>query len=149
LVPVKNASVPLKILIVVGALAAVVGVIWLLGFVLDKYLDAWEFIVGVWGGFGRKVPAEFRIWVYAGGLGLMLLSGFFFPTVMDWLNLLPLPWLVTPVKIIYALVSFIILIGSGFMALGSLPDDFGIWGLAQLVGLFIAFGLAVKLWCRK
>jgi hypothetical protein len=146
---VKDAPVPLKILLIVGALAAAAGCLWLLGFLLSQYQNAWEFILGVWGGFGSKLPAEYRIWSYAGGLLLMLLSGFFFPTVMDRLNLLPNPRLITPVKIIYAVVSIVLLAGAAMLALGSLPDNFDLWGLAQLAGLFIGFGLAVKLWCRK
>lgn len=146
---VKYKSIPSKILIAIGFLAAVVGSIWLLGFLLDQYQNTWAFILGVWGGFGKKLPAEYRIWSYLGGLGLMLVSGFLFPSVMDRLNLLPHPRMVTPVKIIYAVVSIIILAGSALLALGSMPDKFDLWGLAQLAGLFIAFSLAVKLWCRK
>jgi hypothetical protein len=146
---VKKKTIPVKILIVIGALAVVASCIWLLGFLLSQYQNAWEFILGAWGGFGSKLPAGYRIWSYAGGLLLMLLSGFFFPTVMDRLNLLPIPRLVTPVKVLYAVVSIVLLAGAAMLALGSLPDNFDLWGLAQLAGLFIGFSLAVKLWCRK
>ena len=146
---IKKASIPIKILMVIAALALAVAALWVFGFLLEQYDYAWGFILSVWGGFGKTLPAEYRIWSYAGGLALMLLDGFFFPTVMDRLDLLPQPRLITPIKIIYAVVSIIILAGSALMALGSLPDKFDLWGLAQLAGLFLVFSLSVHLWCRK
>ncbi len=117
---IKKAPVPLKIFMFVVALAAAIGVVWLLGFLLTQYQEAWVFILGVWGGFGRSLPAEYRIWSYGGGLALMLLSGFFFPTVMDRLNELDKSWLITTIKVVFAISSFVILCGAGLLALGSM-----------------------------
>lgn len=147
--PIKDAPVPQKLLMIVGLLAAAAGCIWLLGFLLSQYQNAWEFILGVWGGFGSKLHAEYRIWSYAGGLLLMLLSGFFFPTVMDRLNTVGDSWLLTTIKVLFAVSSFVILCGGGLMAIGSLGDEFDWWSLGQMVGAFIGFGVAIKLWSRK
>jgi len=146
---IKKAPVPVKVLIVVGFLAAVVGGIWLLGFLLTQYQEAWGFILGVWGGFGKSLPAEYRIWSYASGLALMLLSGFFFPIVMDRLNELDKSWLITSIKIVFAICSFVILCGAGLLALGSIADEFGWWSVGQTVGVMTSFWLGFKLWSRK
>lgn len=146
---IKKASVPLKILMVIAALALAAAALWCLGFLLDNIQNAWGLILDVWGGFGKTLPAEYRIWSYAGGLGLMLLAGILFSPVMDRLDLLPQPRLITPIKIIFVVVSITIFAGSALLALGSLPDKFDLWGLVQLAGLFIAFSLSVHLWCRK
>jgi hypothetical protein len=145
----KKTPVPIVILMVIGFLAAVVGSIWLLGFLLDNMQNAWGFILDVWGGFGKSLPAEYRIWSWAAGVALMLLAGFFFPTVMDRLNELDKSWQVTTIKVVFAISSFIILCGAGLLALGSMTEEFGWWSAAQIVGVLVGFWLAVKLWCRK
>jgi hypothetical protein len=146
---IKKAPIPLKILMVIAALALAAAALWGFGFLLTQYQEAWGFILGVWGGFGKTLPAEYRIWSYAGGLALMLLSGFFFPPVMDRLNGLDKSGLITTIKVVFVISSFVIMCGAGFLALGSIADEFGWWSMTQTVGVIGCFWLAVKLWCRK
>jgi len=146
---IQRAPIPLKILLVVGALAAAAGCIWLLGFLLDNIQNAWGLILDVWGGFGKSLPAEYRIYSWAGGILLMLLAGFFFPSVMDRLNELDKSGLITTIKVVFAISSFVILCGAGLLALGSISEEFGWWSLAQIAGVIAGFWIAVKLWCRK
>lgn len=139
---------PVKIVVCILLLAAAVGIIYIFGFLIELFQTSFVMALDAWGNFGASQTPEVRLLFYALALLLMLLSGYFFPVVMDRLNELPRRRLAMTVKIIYCASSFIVLLGSAMLGMNCVREDVFWLAAVQVIAGIAVFSWAVRLWGR-